>query len=56
MKSERHHGIGELLLKGLIEELNKHDVELLIAMMAGNDEAQSFYHGRKCEIMMLGFG
>ena len=44
LKSERHHGIGQLLLKGLIEELNKHNVELLIAMMAGNDEAQSFYH------------
>ena len=38
--------IGQLLLKGLIEELNKHNVELLIAMTAGKKtmETQSFYH------------
>lgn len=43
LKKERHRGIACLLLKELRQELKKRGVETLIAIMAHNPEAVSFY-------------
>ena len=43
LKSERHQGIAQALLKKLREELKKRGVGMLIALMAENAEAKSFY-------------
>ena len=47
LKSERHHKVGQALLEALREECKKQGVITLIALMAGNDEAQRFYEGIK---------
>lgn len=43
LKEERHRGVAQLLLKELRSELKKRGVETLIAIMAHNPEAVSFY-------------
>ena len=43
LKSERHNKIAQALLKALREECKRQGVGVLIALMAGNDEAQRFY-------------
>ena len=43
LKSERHHKVGQALLNTLREECKRQGVGVLIALMANNDEAQSFY-------------
>lgn len=43
LKSERHRNVAQALLKALREECKKQGVGVLIALMANNDEAQSFY-------------
>ncbi len=43
LKSERHNKIAQALLKALREECKRQGVGVLIALMANNDEAQSFY-------------
>ena len=43
LKNERHHEVAQALLKALREECRKQGVGILIALMANNSEAQSFY-------------
>ncbi len=43
LKSERHRGVAQDLLKALKDECRRQGVGLLVALMANNDEAQSFY-------------
>ena len=43
LKSERHHKVAQALLKTLRAECKERGVGVLIALMASNDEAQSFY-------------
>jgi GNAT superfamily N-acetyltransferase len=43
LKSERHRKIGQALLKALRDECKERGAELLIALTAGNEEAQGFY-------------
>ncbi len=43
LKSERHNKIAQALLKALRKECKRQGVGVLIALMANNDEAQSFY-------------
>lgn len=43
LKKERHQGIARLLLRELRRELQGRGVETLIAIMAHNPEAESFY-------------
>ena len=43
LKSERHNTIAQALLAALKEECKNKGVGVLIALMANNDEAQSFY-------------
>ena len=45
LKSERHHKVAQALLKTLREKGKEQGVGVLIALMANNDEAQSFYKG-----------
>ena len=45
LKSERHHKVAQALLKTLREKCKEQGVGVLIALMANNDEAQSFYKG-----------
>ena len=44
LKSCRHRGAAQKLLSTLREALKAQHVDTLIALTAGNDEAQSFYH------------
>ena len=43
LKSERHNKVGQALLDALRDECGERGVRLLIALMAGNSESQSFY-------------
>ena len=43
LKSERHRKTAQTLLNALKDECRKQGVGLLIALTAGNDEAQRFY-------------
>lgn len=43
LKSERHNKVAQALLSSLRDECKKRGVGILIALMANNDEAQSFY-------------
>jgi len=43
LKSERHNKVAQALLNALREECKRQGVGVLIALMANNDEAQSFY-------------
>ena len=43
LKKERHNKVAQALLHTLRTELKARGVSLLIALMADNDEAQSFY-------------
>ena len=43
LKNERHNGIAQMLLNALKAECKEQGVSLLIALMAENNEAQSFY-------------
>ena len=43
LKSERHHKVAQALLKTLREKCKEQGVGVLIALMANNNEAQSFY-------------
>lgn len=43
LKSERHTKVAQTLLAALRQECKKRGVELIIALMARNDEAQRFY-------------
>ena len=43
LKSERHHNVAQALLNALREKCKEQGVGVLIALMANNDEAQSFY-------------
>ena len=43
LKSERHRKVAQALLDALREKCRKQGVGVLIALMANNDEAQSFY-------------
>ena len=43
LKSERHHKVAQALLNALKEKCKEQGVGVLIALMANNDEAQSFY-------------
>ncbi len=43
LKSQRHQGIARALLKALRAECGKRGANTLIALTAGNDEAQRFY-------------
>ena len=43
LKSERHRKVAQALLRALRSELRSKNVSLLIALMANNGEAQSFY-------------
>ena len=43
LKSERHQKVAQVLLKALREKCKEQGVGVLIALMANNDEAQSFY-------------
>ena len=43
LKSERHNQVAQMMLKRLRQELKDKGASLLIALMAGNDEAQHFY-------------
>ncbi len=45
LKSERHRGAAQALLKRLREELKKRGAGLVIALMAENGEARRFYSG-----------
>jgi len=47
LKSERHNKIAQKLLNALREECKKQGVNVLIALMANNDEAQKFYKSIK---------
>lgn len=43
IKSYRHHGIAQLLMTKLREELKEKGVETLVGLIAANEEAQRFY-------------
>ena len=43
LKSERHNNVAQALLEALRAECKKQGAGLLIALMAGNKEAQRFY-------------
>ncbi|MBQ9036958.1 MAG: GNAT family N-acetyltransferase [Erysipelotrichaceae bacterium] len=43
LKSERHHKVAQALLDALREKCKEQGVGVLIALMANNEEAQSFY-------------
>ena len=43
LKSERHHKVAQALLHALRAECRERGVEILIALMAENEEAQRFY-------------
>ena len=43
LKSERHRKVAQALLNALREKCREQGVGVLIALMANNDEAQSFY-------------
>ena len=43
VKSARHKGVGQALLKGLKEALKEKGVDTIVALTAHNDEAQRFY-------------
>ena len=43
LKNERHNKVAQALLEALRGELRTRNITLLIALMAQNDEAQSFY-------------
>ena len=43
LKSERHNKVAQALLNALRAECKKRGVGVLIALMANNEEAQSFY-------------
>ena len=43
LKSERHKQVAQALLKALREECREQGIGMLIALMANNREAQSFY-------------
>ena len=43
LKSARHQGVGQALLRELKKRLKALDVDTLIALTASNDEAQRFY-------------
>ena len=43
LKSERHNKVAQSLLNALRSECKKRGIGVLIALMANNDEAQSFY-------------
>ncbi len=43
LKSERHRQTAQALLKALRDECREKGVGVLIALAAGNEEAQSFY-------------
>jgi GNAT superfamily N-acetyltransferase len=45
LKSERHNKVAQNLLNALRDECKKQGVGVLIALMANNAEAQSFYKG-----------
>ena len=45
LKSERHNKVAQGLLNALRDECKKQGVGVLIALMANNEEAQSFYKG-----------
>lgn len=45
LKSERHNKVAQSLLNALRDECKNQDVGVLIALMANNAEAQSFYKG-----------
>ncbi len=45
LKSERHRKVAQALLNALREKCRVQGVGVLIALMANNDEAQSFYKG-----------
>lgn len=45
LKSERHNKVGQELLHALRDECKKQGAGILIALMAENAEAQSFYQG-----------
>ncbi len=45
LKSERHNKVGQELLHTLRNECKKQGAGILIALMADNAEAQSFYQG-----------
>lgn len=45
LKSERHNKVAQSLLNALRDECKKQGVGVLIALMANNAEAQSFYKG-----------
>ena len=44
LKSERHHQVAQALLRELRKACKERGVGVLIALMANNEEAQSFYH------------
>lgn len=43
LKSERHHEVAQTLLRELRNECKAQGIGILIALMANNDEAKSFY-------------
>ena len=43
LKSERHHKVAQALLNALRKRCKELGVGVLIALMANNNEAQSFY-------------
>lgn len=43
LKSERHHKVAQLLISNLRQALKKKGVEVIIALMANNEESQNFY-------------
>ena len=43
LKSERHNKVAQALLNTLRDECKEQGIGILIALMANNDEAQSFY-------------
>ena len=51
IKSFRHHGVAQLLIQKLRKELKQNGVDILIGLIASNDEAQRFYRSlEKSEI------
>ncbi|MBR3168300.1 MAG: GNAT family N-acetyltransferase [Erysipelotrichaceae bacterium] len=45
LKNERHNKVAQALLKAIRDECKKLGISVLIALMANNEEAQSFYKG-----------
>ena len=43
VKSSRHQGVAQALMNGLREELKSRGVEVLVGLIAANEEAQRFY-------------